>query len=53
MIKKIKCLENKINDNDADERKNTVIISGKSIPPVDEDEHCATLTCELIKDHLF
>ena len=52
MKKKIESLENKIDENDAYERKDTVIISGKSVPPVDKDEHCATLTCKLIKDQL-
>ena len=50
--RKIEKLENRIDENDAYERKDTVIISGNSIPPVDKAEHCASLTCKLIKDQL-
>ena len=49
---KIEKLENKIDENDAYERKDTVIISGKAVPPVDKDEDCTTLACELIKNKL-
>ena len=45
---KIEKLENKIDESDAYERKDTVIISGKAIPPVDKNENCATLACEII-----
>ena len=48
-MKKISSLEDK---NDAYERKDTVIISGTALPPADTDEHCVTLTCQLIEDHL-
>ena len=52
-MKKIRSQEDKIDENDAYERKETVTISGNAIAPVDEDEHCATLTYQLFKDHLI
>ena len=50
--RKVEKLESRIDDNDAYERKDTVIISGKAVPPVDRSEDCATLACELIKKNL-
>ena len=50
--KKIEKLEDKIDCNDAYERRDTIIISGKSVPPVGRDENCALLTCNLIKEKL-
>ena len=49
---KLEKLENKIDDNEAYERKDTVIISGKAIPPVSNDENCLMLTCQIIKDNV-
>ena len=50
--KKIEKLEDKIDCNDAYERRDTVILSGKAVPPVGRDEDCSLLTCKLIKDKL-
>ena len=50
--KKVGILEAKIDDSDAYERKDTAIISGKAVPPVQRDENCLDLVCQLVKDKL-
>ena len=55
MHKKIEKLEDKIGCNDAYDRRDTIIISGKSVPPpspVGRDENCPLLACDLIKENL-
>ena len=44
--------EDKIDNNYAYERRDTIILSGKSAPPIGRDENCALLPCKLIKDTL-
>ena len=43
-------LEDRIEDNDAYERRDTVIISGTEVPAVRDDEIPAVVTCNLLKD---
>ena len=50
--KKVSILEAKVDDSDAYERKDTAIISGKAVPPVQNDENCSELVCKLVKDKL-
>ena len=52
MKKQISVLESKIDDNDQHERRDTVIISGKAVPPAKRDENCSEVTCKLVKDQL-
>ena len=49
---KLEKLESRIDENDAYERKDTVIVSGTAVPPVERNEDCATLACDLIKRNL-
>ena len=50
--KKVSILEAKVDDSEAYERKDTAIISGKAVPPVQRDENCIDLVCKLAKDKL-
>ena len=45
-------LEEKIDDQEAYERRDTVVISGDSIPIGQVDENCMNITCKLVKDEL-
>lgn len=45
-------LEERIDDADAYERRDTLIISGEGLPPVVEDENTSTLACSIIKEKL-
>ena len=50
--KKVDVLEQRIEQNDSYERRDSVIISGKAVPPVQRDENCLDLTCQLVKEKL-
>ena len=47
---KIEKLETKIDDTEAYERRDTVVISGNAVPPVEKMENCAKLARQLIKE---
>ena len=49
---KMSALEEKIEDADAYERKDTVIFSGESLPDVTAGENCANIIAELLKHKL-
>ena len=44
--KKVYVLEQRIEQNDSYERRDSVIISGKAVPPDQRDEDCLDLTCQ-------
>ena len=48
--KKVFLLEDKLEDQDSYERRDTVILSGSDIPPATEGEDSSKLVCDLIKD---
>ena len=45
-------LEERVEDSEAYERKDTLIISGANIPPVIPGENCVSLVCDLFKSSL-
>ena len=45
-------LEEKIEDNDSYERRDTLVLSGSAIPPVSNMESCPDIVCKLVKDSL-
>ena len=49
---RIERLENQLDDNEAYERRDTVIISGPKIPPAHNDEKCDEIVCKLVSDEL-
>ena len=50
--KRILALEDRIEENEAYERRDTLIISGSSIPPAQENENCSLAVRNLFKDKL-
>ena len=48
--KKVRKLEKNIDDEDAYERRDTVILSGSVIAPCAPDENCATIVIQALKD---
>ena len=49
---KLANLEERIDDADAYERKDTVVISGDAVPQVQTGENCNDIVCQLVKDQL-
>jgi hypothetical protein len=45
-------LEDRVDDSDAYERRDTLVISGPGLPQVTATEVCSTLVCSLIKEKL-
>ena len=45
-------LEERIEENDAYERRDTIIVSGRKIPPSSTSEHTSSLVCNLLKEEL-
>ena len=52
MKNRVETLENHIDDNEAYERRDVVIISGENIPAVQDGEKCDEIVCNLISSHL-
>ena len=52
MRTQIEKLENHIDDNEAYERRDAVIISGENIPAAQDGEKCEEVVCSLISQHL-
>ena len=50
--KKVAILEEKIDDQEAYERRDTIVLSGKSLPPVGPDENTITTACKLFQEKL-
>ena len=50
LTKKVMVLEDKVEDNEAFERRDTLIISGSNLPVVSEGEDCSSLVRKLFKD---
>ena len=50
--KKVEVLESKIDDNDAYERRDTAVVSGKALPAARKDENCSTIVRDLVKEKL-
>ena len=50
--KQVAKLEEKIDENDAYERRDTLVLSGSCIPPTNNMESCPQLVCDLAKNHL-
>lgn len=48
--KYILSLEEKIDDSEAYERRDTVILSGSSVPVASDSENCSDLICDLVRD---
>lgn len=45
-------LEERVEDAEAYERRDTLVMSGKNIPPVMQDENCVSLMCNILKNKL-
>ena len=50
--KTVNKLEEFIDDQDAYERRDTIILSGNNLPAVTSGENCTNLVCQVIKDNL-
>jgi hypothetical protein len=49
---KVSILEDRIDDADAYERRDTIIFSGKSVPLVSDEENCAAIVGSIMKEKL-
>ena len=45
-------LEEKVEDSEAYERRDTLVISGKNVPPVTPGESCVSIVCSLLRSQL-
>ena len=50
--KRVKILENQVDDSDAYERRDTLILSGPSLPPVERGENCVSVVKKLLQDQI-
>ena len=52
LTNKVDLLDEKLDEQEAYERKDTIILSGKNIPPSSPNENCPTLVSSLLRDKL-
>ena len=50
--KQVASLEDKIDENEAYERRDTLILSGKAVPPCSNNEDCMAVVSKVLTDHL-